>query len=163
MKIKRTANELILRDNPTGAWLGGLFFILVSSGFAYGTIGGFTNAADSPNYAVWLGLLVGAIGGSVGLWLIASHPLSTIFIDRQTKTVVVARRGLFKKTERLFRFDEVRKFAVERDEDADGDALWKIQLILKPDEAVDITRVWERKQKACAEVAQIANDFLGKL
>ncbi len=162
MRLRKTENELILRDKPGCLWIFGLFFILVSSVFVYGALGGFTDYDRIPDWAISFSFFMGAIGIAVGVWQISSHPLSKIVINRKAKTVVFTQRGLFKKTNRVFRFEEVQKFAVKEGEDDESNAIWKTELSLTSGETVEITSVWERKEKECEYAAETANNFLRK-
>lgn len=149
MRLTRTENELLLRDKPGCLWIFGLFFISVSSVFVYGSLGGFTNYDRVPGWAISFSFFMGAIGIAIGVWQISSHPLSKIVINRQTKIIAWSQRGLFKKIDRVFRFEDVREFAVDRGEDSEGDPIWKVELNLTSGETVEITRVWERNEKEC--------------
>ncbi|HEX9960959.1 MAG TPA: hypothetical protein VGB00_08505, partial [Pyrinomonadaceae bacterium] len=117
MKIKHTENELILQDAPGCLWIFGLFFACIGAVFVFGSLGGFTNYDELPSYAIYLSFLMGAIGIGVGVWQISAHPLSKTIVDSQIKTVRHAERGLFKKHENTFHFEEIAQFIVIESED----------------------------------------------
>lgn len=160
MREKLIDGKLILQDAPGCLWLFGAFFVFVGSIFVYGSLGGFTNYDRVPWWAIAFSFFMGAIAVGVGIWQIALHPSSKVIINPRTKIVFQRQRGLFKKADRNFRFEEIRRFSVEQGEDGEGDPIWKLELILMSGETVELTSVWERNQEKCETVAAKANQFL---
>ena len=160
MQAKQIDDELILRDAPGCLWLFGAFFVFVGGVFVYGSLGGFTNRDEVPWWLIPFSFFMGATTVGVGIWQIAAHPSSKVTMNSLTKTVLHERRGLFKKSDRIFRFDEIRHFSVEQSEDDESNPIWKLELNLTSGETVELTSVWERNQEKCEAVAQTANQFL---
>jgi hypothetical protein len=162
MKIKQTENELILRDSPGCLWIFGLFFALIGAVFVFGALGGFTNYDEVPRYAIYLSFLMGAIAVGVGIWQSAAHPLSKIIVDAQVKTVRHTQRGLFKKHDETYHFEEIAQFIVLEDEDDESNPVWKMAMLLNDGETIELTKVWSHDEKQYLETAQNVNQFARK-
>lgn len=70
MKIKQTANELVIQETPGCIWIFSSLFLFVGGVFIYGALGGFSNWSSAPFWTVLFTLLMGTIAFSVGAWLI---------------------------------------------------------------------------------------------
>jgi hypothetical protein len=162
MKIERIENELILRDAPGGLWIFGLFFAIIGAIFVFGSLGGFTNYDEVPRYAIYLSFLMGATGIGVGVWQISAHPLSKIIINPQIKIVRRTERGLFKNRDETYHFEEIAQFIAIEDEDDESNPIWKLAMLLKDGETIELTKVWSHDAEKYPETAQSLNQFARK-
>lgn len=126
MRSEENVNQLTIRETPGVLWVFGLFFVFVGGVFVYGSLGGFANAGEVPRYALYLSFLLGCSGVAVGAWTILRAPMTTVTIDRQTKTVVHRRRGLFVADDKIYVFDDVKGFCLIEERDSEGDAVWSL-------------------------------------
>ncbi|MDQ6786920.1 MAG: hypothetical protein M3033_08945 [Acidobacteriota bacterium] len=147
MKVRQTADELIIEDAPAGLWLFGLFFLVVSSIFVYGALGGFSDYDKIPNYAIWFSFFAGAIGISVGVWQIYRAPFTKIIVNRQAKTVTHIRHGLFGKEKIVYGFDQVKQFRTVEDKDSDGDPIWYFGMEFHGGKFIEISSMPSRSEK----------------
>lgn len=160
MKIKYAESRLILQDAPGCLWIFGAFFAFVGAVFVYGSLGGFENRSEVPRYAIYLAFLMGAMGVGVGIWQIYEHPLSRIYLDKQSRTIVFKRTGLLRKSEEIYRFEQLAEFFIDEDKDDEGDSIWRVAMKLNGGETIETTKIWERNRKDCERVAATANDFV---
>ena len=161
MRAVENEKQLILDDNPGWALLFKMFLIPGVLIFIVTALGGFADYGRMWKYALFAGA---AIVGLV-LWRTLSHSVSEIIIDSQTKIVAHKRRGLFKKSDKIYPFNEIAGFFVRQGNltKMEGNRpVWLVELKLTSGETVEITTVWNFNETEATSVADAANAFLRK-
>jgi hypothetical protein len=158
---KNDHDDLILKNNPHPLRFVGLFFFLVSSAFVYGSLGGYSNYAEAPEYVIKLHFLGGAVGVFTGSWLILTKS-AYVKISAATQTVGIIKSNLLGKKETLIPFYKIKEFIVSDKLDQDGDPIWKVDLELENADIIEFTRVWSNDKPLCEEAAKTANLILHK-
>lgn len=120
MIFKENANELILQDKSGWSLLFKMICVAVAVIFVGAAIGGFDGFERIPKSVIPVGAFLSAILIGFGVWHFASHPAPEIVINPQTKTVSFKRRGVFKKSDKIYAFDQINEFFVRQDEDEDN-------------------------------------------
>lgn len=162
MRVTQTIDEMILQETPGCLWLFGSFFILVSSVFVYGSLGGFTNYDKVPRWAIAASFFVGAIGISVGVWQIYRAPITIITINQRKKTVTHKRRGVFGSKSDEYGFDQVKHFRVVEDVDNEGDKIWYLGLEFYGGKIIRVSSMPSRSVERDQTIAERTNLFLRK-
>src|SRR5688500_6881440 len=108
MKSEQNANELTIQETPGLLWILGALFLFVGGIFVYGSLGGFTNADEVPQYAIYLSFFMVAIAVAAGLWIIYRAPVTKISVNRLSHTISVTKFGLFGKKENIYSFDDIK-------------------------------------------------------
>lgn len=162
MKIEQTGNELIIHETPGCLWILGLLFAFIGGIFVYGSLGGFTNAAEVPRYAVYLAFLMGSIAVITGIWIVFHAPVTKVFINRQTETVALVRRGLFGKRENIYSFEQIKQFCLIEEKDSEGDDIWSLGMELSSGETIKISSLESHSEKFKRDFVFETNQFMYK-
>jgi hypothetical protein len=139
----------------------GLFFFLVSSLFVYGSLGGYSNYAEAPEWVIKAHFLGGAIGVFTGSWLILTKS-AYVKISAATQIVSIIKSNLLGKKETVIPFYKIKEFIVSDKLDQDGDPVWKVDLEVESTEIIELTDVWINDKPQCEETATTANLILHK-
>ncbi len=162
MKIRQNENELTIEETPGCLWIFGLFFVVISGIFVYGSLGGFTNWDEIPRYAIDLSFLMGAIGIAVGIWIISMAPITKVVVNRRMNTVVHMRRGLAGKQENIYSFRQIKQFCLVEDKDGDGDPVWTLGMELSNGEMIVISSLLSPSEKFKRDFVFKTNEFMNK-
>lgn len=162
MQTKRAENELIIQETPGCLWILGLLFVFIGGIFVYGSLGGFTNADEVPQYAIYLAFLMGSIGVAAGVWVIFHAPVTKVFINRQTETVALVRRGLFGKRENIYSFEQIKQFCLIEEKDSEGDDIWSLGMELSSGERIKISSLESHSEKFKRDFVFETNQFMYK-
>ena len=162
MKISQTENELVIRETPGSLWLFGLFFAVIGAVFVYGSLGGFTNAEEVPQSAIYLTFFMGAIAVGAGIWIIYQAPVSKIVVSRVAETVVYIRYGLSGRRESRFGFGEIRKFSLVEEKDSEDDPIWSLGMELANGQTIKISSLASHDEKFKRDFVFRINEFMRK-
>jgi hypothetical protein len=162
MRVTQTADEMILQETPSCLWLFGSFFILVSSIFVYGSLGGFSDYDRIPGWVITVTFFMGAIGISVGVWQIYRAPITIITINRRKKIVMHRRRGIFGSKSDEYGFDQVKHFRVVENVDDEGDKIWYLGLEFYGGKIIRLSSMPSRSVERDQTIAERTNLFLRK-
>ena len=162
MKIKLIEDELLIEETPGCVWIFGLFFAVIGGVFVYGSLGGFSNRDEVPQYAIYLSFLMGAAGIAVGIWLIYLSPITKVVVNRQTNTVVHTRRGLAGKQENIYSFQQIKQFCLIEEVDDDGDPIWSLGMELSDGETIVISARRTPDEKYNRDFVFQTNEFMHK-
>ena len=162
MKIAEKGNELIIKETPGCLWLVGLFFAIIGAAFVYGSLGGYSNYKDAETWVLAIHFLGGSAAIATGYWLIFQAPVTKITIDRDTKTLTYSKRGLFKKTENIYSFDQIKQFRSIEVIDNEGDTVWALGMELTSGVTVKISSLPINIEKVKLNFALQANQFMYK-
>jgi hypothetical protein len=159
MKITQISDGLILKNNSSPIRFLGFFFLIISSAFVYGSLGGYSNYAEASDLAIKLHFIFGTIGSCVGIWLILTKT-SSVNISAVSQTVNLVRSNLLGKKETSIPFYKIKQFIVSEKEDQDGDPIWKVDLQMESAEIIELSSVWLHDKPQCEEAAVTANKVL---
>jgi hypothetical protein len=156
---KNNHGDLILKNNPSPIRFLGVLFLIISSGFVYGSLGGYSNYAEASDLAIKLHFIFGIIGVSVGVWLMLTKT-SHIDISAVNQTVNLVKSNLLGKKETSIPFYKIKQFIVSEKEDQDGDPIWKVDLQMESAEIIELSSVWLHDKPQCEEAVTTANKVL---
>lgn len=162
MKIERSGEILVIRETPGLLWVLGGFFIAISSMFVYGALGGYSNWNEALRFTIGAHLAMGLIGISVGFGVIFSAPVTRIVIDRFNRTLLYRVRGLLRRSETVYRFDQIDSFSLIEEKDSDGDPKWSVGLKLREGEVLKVSRLESPDESYKRNFVNQANEFMFK-
>lgn len=162
MKSRQTADELIFQETPGCLWFLGFLFFFVGGIFVYGALGGFNNWDKVSFLQLGLAFTMGAIAVSVGVWQISRAPVTKLILNQQTGTIIYTTRGLFGKKEKIFDFDQVKRFRAVEDRDSDGDPIWYFGIEFRSGKIIKISSLPSHFENSKQNLAFEANKFLQK-
>lgn len=162
MRVKRSANILVIRETPGCLWILGVFFAVIGTAFVYGSLGGYTNFDEAPPWVLGLHFFGGICAIAAGYWVLFFAPITTVIIDRNTRTVSIRRKGITGKTDTEFVFDEVGRFDVFEEFDSDGDDVYTLGLVLADERNLTISSLSSPLESDKRDLAFEANQFMGK-
>jgi hypothetical protein len=158
---KNNHDILILKNNASPIRFLGFFFLIISSAFVYGSLGGYSNYAEASDLAIKLHFIFGVIGSCVGIWLILTKT-SRVEILSAKQTVNLIKSNLLGKIETSIPFYKLKQFIVSEKEDQDGDPIWKVDLQTESAEVIELSSVWLHDKPQCEEAATTANKVLSR-
>jgi len=162
MRTEQTENELIIKETPGCLWIFGLFFAVIGGVLVYGSLGGFTNRDEAPQYAIYLSFLMGAIGVAVGIWIIFRAPVTKIVVNRQTNEVTHTRIGLSGKKEKIYSFGQIKQFCLIEEVDDESNPIWSLGMELSSGETIKISSLESHNEKFKRDFVFQTNEFLQK-
>jgi hypothetical protein len=159
VRIIENNHGLILKDNPSPIRFLGFFFLIISSAFVYGSLGGYSNYSEASALALKLHFTFGVIGVCVGIWLILTKT-SHVEIVSANQAVNLIKRNLMSRNEISIPFYKIKQFIVSEKEDQDGDPIWKVDLQMESAEIIELSSVWLHDKPQCEEAAKVGNLLL---
>lgn len=162
MRAERSGNKLIIKETPGCLWLFGLFFALIGSVFVYGAIGGYSNFNDISPWVIAAHFFGGLCAIAAGYWIIYNAPLTRITIDRNTETVTQKTRGLSRRSDVVYRFDEIEQFRLIEKPDFDNDFVWSLGMELKDGELIEISAIQSPVESFKRDFVFQTNEFMYK-
>lgn len=162
MKLEQTDNKLVVKEAPGCIWILGLFFIGVSGTIVYGSLGGFTNYREIPQWQVIVAFVMGSFGVMAGYGIIWAAPVTRLVIDKQHNILTHTRRGINGKTKKIYTLDQIKEFTLIDEADSDGDPIYFLGLELASGEKVKISSLSSHDESYKRDFLFKANTFLGK-
>ena len=163
MHIRETSEKLILQDRPGCIWLLCVLFILLGALFVLGPLFLFNDRTEQPWYVSAAAIFMGSAALGVGLWQANRVPLTTITLDRLSRTITVVAWGLAGRNVRHWPFSDVAGLIVVQEQDSEGDPVYRLQLILRTGEATWLTGVYLHTREPYDQAAGRARAFIGLL
>jgi hypothetical protein len=156
MKTERTADRIVVRDNPFGFWLfygtfviGGCLVVLMM----------FSESVQGIQLV--FGMLIGVGNILGGLLMLKREPASFVTVDRSRNEVRVRRWGPLGKSVKHFSLGQIVGARVETSEHVDGGTVFRPSLVLKEGrDAVPVSRFWYQSDEASRRVTDEINAFL---
>lgn len=161
MRIRSTADLMVVKDAPGCIWLLALMFVAgatVCLAAAAGLVDG-----DGGPISAWARLaafVVGAAHLGAALWIFRGHPATETVMDRAQGLVVMRASGVGRGREDAFRFSDVAAVEVREEKDGDGDPIYTLTLRLKDGRALPLHSLPQHGRDALDADARAIRTFL---
>lgn len=162
MKIEQSQDEIIITETPGCFWIIGLFFAFIGGIFVYGSGGGFVDYGRHPPWLLGITFVMGMIGVGSGVWFIYNAPITKVVINRDRKTVIMSRWGLFGRRDFLYHFDDIARFCLIAGRDDEGSLIWTFGMELADGEMIPITSIGSHAEDYEQKYVFQTNEFMGK-
>jgi len=156
MHLERTADRLVVKDNPFRFWA---FYCT----FVFGGCLLLAMALSSSVMTLQLGVSVLIGLGNIlgGLLMLKREPASMVTIDRPSNELRVQRWGLAGRSLTRFPLHQVDRAIVETSEHTDGGTVFRPSLLLKEAPgAVPVSRFWYQSGQRSRQIAEEINGFV---
>ena len=153
---------MIIKEAPGCLWFLGIFFAVIGTFFVYGSLGGYSNWSEASWWVIVLHFLGGCCAIAAGYWIIYRAPVTKVVIDRGLETVSFKRRGISRRDERTFRFDQIKQFCLIEKPDFDNDYVWALGLEMNDGEIIQISSLESTVEGFKRNFVFQANEFIYK-
>lgn len=154
MRIVDRHRALLVQDSPGLHWLLGLLFLSVGTLFVLGPLGLFTDAMTVGWHVRALSLVLGAIGGLVGLWVLYRAPRSMLRLDRLTGRVHLVRWGLTGRRAYVWSVAEIAAVHLAESADDEGSLVFQVQLLLRDGHVVPVSQLWTHGRQSAVALTE---------
>ena len=159
MKISQVNDEYIMQDSPVVLRVLGVFFMglgIIAVGYV---LNEFRDSYTSHILNLFVGLTVSGSSFLIGLCMLLTSA-SQVKISTRRKCLILNRNNLFKKTIKVISFQEIQRFIVNENSNIDNDQFWKVDVLLKSGEILELTKVWCGCKDQCDETVMKVNKLL---